>query len=71
MLGLMQKQELLISSIIEFAEKNHGDAEVVSRRVEGDIHHTTYKEIAHRARQSAQALDRLSIAFGERVATIA
>ena len=36
MLGLMQSQPLLISSLIEFAERHHGDAEIVSRRVEGD-----------------------------------
>lgn len=35
MLGLMQSQPLLISSLIEFAERHHGDAEIVSRRVEG------------------------------------
>ena len=38
MLGLMQNQQLLISSLIEFADRHHGEAEVVSRRVEGDIH---------------------------------
>lgn len=42
MLGLMQSQQLLISSLIEFAERHHGEAEVVSRRVEGDIHRYTY-----------------------------
>ena len=34
MLGLMQSQPLLISSLIEFAERHHGDVEIVSRRVE-------------------------------------
>ena len=38
MLGLMQERPLLISSLIEFAERHHGDGEIVSRRVEGDIH---------------------------------
>ena len=38
MLGLMQNQPLLQSSLIEFAAANHGDTEIVSRRVEGDIH---------------------------------
>jgi fatty-acyl-CoA synthase len=41
MLGLMQSQPLLISSLIDFAERHHGDAEIVSRRVEGDIHRIT------------------------------
>lgn len=48
MLGLMQSQPLLISSLIEFAERHHGDAEIVSRRVEGDIHRYTYRDLARR-----------------------
>ena len=71
MLGLMQSQPLLISSLIEFAERHHGDAEIVSRRVEGDIHRYTYKDSARRARQVANALDGLKIAFSDRVATLA
>ena len=71
MQGLMQSQPLLISSLIEFAERHHGDAEIVSRRVEGDIHRYTYKDSAKRARQVAGALDGLNLAFGSRVATLA
>ena len=71
MLGLMQNQPLLISSLIDFAERHHGDAEIVSRRVEGDIHRYTYKELAKRARQVAGALDGLKLADGDRVATLA
>jgi len=71
MLGLMQSQPLLISGLIEFAERHHGDAEIVSRRVEGDIHRYTYKDSARRARQVAGALDGLKLAFGDRVATLA
>jgi len=71
MLGLMQDQPLLISSLIEFAARHHANAEIVSRRVEGDLHRTTYREAAARARQVANALDRLDVAFGDRVATLA
>lgn len=71
MLGLMQSQQLLISSLIEFAERHHGTAEVVSRRVEGDIHRYTYKDVAQRARKVANALDKLNLAFSDRVATLA
>ncbi|MGH8830067.1 MAG: AMP-binding protein, partial [Polaromonas sp.] len=71
MLGLMQNQPLLISSLIEFAERHHGDAEIVSRRVEGDLHRYTYKDAGRRARQVANALDGLKLAFGDRVATLA
>ena len=71
MLGLMQSQPLLISSLIEFAARHHGDAEIVSRRVEGDLHRYTYKDAAHRSRQVANALDALKIGFSDRVATLA
>jgi len=71
MLGLMQNQQLLISSLIEFAERHHGEGEVVSRRVEGDIHRYTYKEVGLRARKVANALDGLKLGFSDRVATLA
>ncbi|MDP2819510.1 MAG: 3-(methylthio)propionyl-CoA ligase [Polaromonas sp.] len=71
MLGLMQNQPLLISSLIDFAERHHGDAEVVSRRVEGDIHRYTYRDVARRSRQVAKALDALKLQFSDRIATLA
>ena len=71
MLGLMQDQPLLISALIEFADRHHGEGEIVSRRVEGDIHRYTYRDLAARARQVANALDGLSLEFSDRVATLA
>lgn len=71
MLGLMQSQPLLISSLIEFAARNHGDGEIVSRRVEGDIHRYTYRDLAARARQLANSLDAMDLAQGDRVASLA
>jgi acyl-CoA synthetase (AMP-forming)/AMP-acid ligase II len=71
MLGLMQDQPLLISHLIEFADKHHGDAEVVSRRVEGDIHRYTWSDVARRSRQVAHALDAMKLGFSDRVATLA
>jgi len=71
MLGQMQQQPLLISSLIEFAERHHGDGEVVSRRVEGDIHRCTWADVARRSRQVAHALDALQLPAGARVATLA
>jgi fatty-acyl-CoA synthase len=71
MLGLMQSQQLLISNLIEFARRHHGDVQVVSRRVEGDIHRTNYRQVAARARQVARALDALQLGMGARVATLA
>ena len=71
MLGLMQNQPLLISTLIEFADRHHGDGEIVSRRVEGDIHRTTYRAVAARARQVANALNAWELDFSDRVATLA
>ena len=71
MLGLMQSQQLLISSLIEHADRHHGEGEVVSRRVEGDIHRYTWRDVASRSRQVANALDHLKLGFSDRVATLA
>jgi 3-(methylthio)propionyl---CoA ligase len=69
--GLMMQQPLLISSLLRHAERHHGMQEVVSRRVEGDIHRTTYRELAARSRRLANALAALGVQRGERVATLA
>jgi 3-(methylthio)propionyl---CoA ligase len=71
MLGLMQSQPQLISSLIEFADTHHSDTEIVSRRVEGDIHRYTWSDVAKRSRQVANALDGLNLDFSDRIATLA
>ena len=71
MLGLMQSQPLLISSLIEFADQHHSDTEIVSRRVEGDMHRYTWADVAKRSRQVASALDGMNLAFSDRIATLA
>jgi acyl-CoA synthetase (AMP-forming)/AMP-acid ligase II len=69
--GLMMQQPLLISSLLTHAERHHGDQQVVSRRVEGDIHRETYRELGQRARRLANALAALGVGHGDRVATLA
>ena len=69
--GLMMDAPLLISSLIEHADRHHGDAQIVSRRVEGDIHRCTYRQLHHRARQMANALAALGVRPSDRVATLA
>jgi 3-(methylthio)propionyl---CoA ligase len=71
MLGLIQSQALLISNLIDHAERHHGDGEIVSRRVEGDIHRTTWAQVAGRSRQIAHALDAAAVPVSARVATLA
>ncbi len=69
--GSMMQLPLLISSLLVHAERHHGEQEVVSRRVEGDVHRTTYRELAARSRRMANALAGLGIKSGDRVATLA
>ena len=71
MLGQMMDMPLLVSSILRHAARHHGETEVVSRRVEGDIHRYTYAHCEQRSRQLASALEKAGIDRGERVATIA
>jgi fatty-acyl-CoA synthase len=71
MLGLMMQQPLLISSLIVHAERHHGEQEVVSRRVEVDIHRCTYRELGARSRRMAKAVLALGVKPGQRVATLA
>lgn len=67
----MMQRPLLISALIEFAEANHGDTEIVSRRIEGDIHRYTYRDANRRAKQLANALKHLGVKVGDRVGTLA
>jgi len=69
--GQMMQQPLLISSLIVHAERHHADQQVVSRRVEGDIHRYTYRELGARSRQMANALAALGVKNGDRCATLA
>lgn len=71
MLGSMMQQPLLISSLLVHAERHHGEQEIVSRRVEGDIHRYTFRDMAKRSRRAANALTLLGIRPGDRVATLA
>ncbi len=71
MLGLMQNKPLLISSLIEHAQKHHRDSEIVSRTIEGPIHRYTYSECAKRSKQLAKALEKIGAQKGDRIGTMA
>ena len=71
MRALMMDIPLLVSSLIQHADQYHGEQEIVSRTVEGGIHRYTYREAHRRARQLANALTKLGVAFGDRVGTLA
>lgn len=67
----MQNQPLLLSSLLQHADRFHGSTEIVSRTVEGPIHRYAYKDAARRARKLADALRRWGVGPGDRVATLA
>jgi fatty-acyl-CoA synthase len=69
--GLMMHKQLLISSLIEHADRHHGDTQIVSRRVEGDIHRYTFRDCHRRARQMASALTGLGVQPADRIGTLA
>ena len=71
MYGMMMDTPLLISSLIKFAAQYHSDAEIVTRTVEGPIHRYTYRDAHGRAQRLANALTRLGVKQGDRVATLA
>jgi len=71
MQGLMQRRDLLISSILDHAARHHGNGEVVSRREDGTLCRSTYAQLSRRARRLAAALRGLGVCAGDRVGTLA
>jgi fatty-acyl-CoA synthase len=71
MQGLMMDMPLLVSGLIRHADRNHGDTEIVSKTVEGDLHRYTYRDAHARARRLAKVLGALGVQAGERVGTLA
>jgi fatty-acyl-CoA synthase len=71
MRGLMMDVDLTITSLIQYAAEFHSEREIVSRRVEGDIHRYTYADAYARIGQLANALTRLGVKPGDRIATLA
>jgi acyl-CoA synthetase (AMP-forming)/AMP-acid ligase II len=69
--GQMMYAPMLLSSILEQAARHSANVEIVSRRVEGDIHRYTYRDCHARSMQLAQALTARGIETGERIGTLA
>lgn len=57
----MQQHPLVVPSILDHAARWHGEQEVVSVSVEGEVERSTYRQLAERARLAALALRRLGI----------
>src|SRR3954468_3019399 len=70
-LGAMQDWPLRIMRLMDHAEREHGDREIVAARADGSVHRTDWREVAHNARRLAQALERSGAKPGDRIATLA
>ena len=70
-LGAMQDWPLRVTRLIDHAEREHATREVVSARADGSTIRTDWKHLAHDSRRMAQALERLGVQKGDRVATLA
>jgi fatty-acyl-CoA synthase len=69
--GLMMDRPLLISSIAQHVDRFHHDREIVSVTCDNPLHRTTWGELIARSRKLANALDKLGLESGDRVATLA
>jgi fatty-acyl-CoA synthase len=71
LLGCMQDEPLLISSLIEYAALNHPDREIVSKLPDGSLHRYGYAQANERAKRLAKALLKRGIDASDRVGTLA
>ncbi len=71
MRGLMQERPLLVAGLLEYAEQYHGDTAIVSRLPDRSIDRSDWRRIGQRSRRLANALGRLGLGRGDRVATLA
>lgn len=71
MLGLMQSRPLLISTLIEYAGKNHPDTPVISKLPDGRIVATDYRQTEACCKRLANALLKMGVRKGDRIATLA
>jgi len=71
MLGGMQDFELRVPRLLDHAAREHGPREIVTRWADGSESRTDWAGIARDARRLAQALERLGVRPGDRVATLA
>lgn len=69
--GEVQAAQLMIIDLLRHAVRRHPQQQIVSRRIEGDIHRYSYDDCYRRTCQLAHGLTQLGIQPGERVATLA
>ena len=61
MQGLMQEYPLVVTSILDHAERWHGEQEVISCEVDGTTAHSNYQDLARKAKLTTLALRALNV----------
>jgi acyl-CoA synthetase (AMP-forming)/AMP-acid ligase II len=69
--GLMMDAPLLVTGIMQFAERNFAEREIVSVTVDEPRHRTNWREVFRRARMLANALTAAGVQRGDRIGTLA
>ena len=70
MRGLMQDWPLTVDKLLDHAARWHGDREIVSRDAGGRLSRSTYLDVHRDARRVTNALRRMGVRLGDRVATM-
>ncbi len=69
--GLTMNMPLMVSSIIRYAAKYHGDTEIVARTIEGDLFRYDYRRAYERIQRLANAITTLEARPGDRIGSLA
>jgi acyl-CoA synthetase (AMP-forming)/AMP-acid ligase II len=70
-LGAMQDWPLRVMRLVDHAEREHGDSEIVTAWADGSISRTDWRTVASDARRMANALESIGMKKGDRIATLA
>jgi acyl-CoA synthetase (AMP-forming)/AMP-acid ligase II len=71
MLGGMQDWDLRVTRLIDYAEREHGTREVMTRWADGTIERSNWAGVASEARRLAQAFAAMGLQKSDRIATFA
>jgi fatty-acyl-CoA synthase len=71
MLGAMQDWDLRVTRIVDHAAREHGTREIVTRWADGSETRTTWAGVRRDALKMTQALRKLGVQTGDRIATLA
>jgi fatty-acyl-CoA synthase len=70
-IGGIQQQPLVVTSLIDHAAREHSMREIVTYWADGTLERSSWGDVHLLARKMAQALVRLGIGRGDRIATLA